>query len=172
MRRIIVGVADYGVGAGPDDVLITYALGSCIAVALHDPVARVGGLLHYMLPDSVIDRRRAASEPCLFADTGIPFLMRTLLELGARKENLTVRAAGGARLLHAKGRFDIGKRNCAALRRLLRREGFQIHSERMGGETSRTVSLEVATGRFWWREANGAEGELEVPGQRKCRWGG
>ncbi len=51
---------------------MTYALGSCIAVAMHDPVAKVAGLLHYMLPESAIDAAKAQQNPFMFADTGIP----------------------------------------------------------------------------------------------------
>ena len=60
--RRIVGISDLAVGRGPD-LLITYALGSCLGIAIHDPVARVGGLLHVMLPDSTIDRNKAQATP-------------------------------------------------------------------------------------------------------------
>ena len=163
MNRVIVGVADCKWTKDPADTLITYALGSCIAVALHDPVTKVGGLLHYMLPDSSIDPQKAADNPFMFADTGIPALIARAQQLGAIKGRLSVRVAGGAQVLDSNGHFNIGKRNYQALRKLLWKSGLMIHGESVGGATSRTVTLDVGTGQFWWREPNGNKGELAVP---------
>lgn len=74
MSSVVVGVADCQVSKDTESTLITYALGSCIAIAIHDAVAGVGGLLHFMLPESSIDRTKAAHNPYMFADTGIPML--------------------------------------------------------------------------------------------------
>jgi len=63
MSELIVGISDLKVSKNPGDVLITYALGSCIAVAVYDPKARVGGLLHFMLPDSSLDANKAKAMP-------------------------------------------------------------------------------------------------------------
>jgi chemotaxis protein CheD len=160
VNTLIVGVADCKLSANPDTVLVTYALGSCIALAIHDPVARIAGLLHFMLPDSEIDRQKAARNPYMFADTGIPLLFRRSYELGAEKRRLIVRAAGGAQVMDAQGIFNIGKRNSVALRKILWKAGLMLHGEAVGGMDSRTVRLEVATGRIWWRGAGGVEREL------------
>ncbi len=77
-------------------MLVTYALGSCIAVALYDPVAKAGGLLHYMLPESAIDAAKAAANPFMFADTGIPRLIEVLRAAGGEPKRMVVRLAGGA----------------------------------------------------------------------------
>ncbi len=69
---LIVGISDCKVTRDAESVLVTYALGSCIAVAMHDPVTKVSGLLHYMLPESAIDSKKAEQNPFMFADTGIP----------------------------------------------------------------------------------------------------
>ncbi len=74
MSSLVIGVADCLVSDDPEAVLVTYALGSCIAVVIHDPVSRVGGLLHYMLPESTLDQAKAQERPYMFADTGIPLL--------------------------------------------------------------------------------------------------
>ena len=95
MTPVVVGMADGRVSGDPGQVLATYALGSCIALALHDPAARVGGMLHFMLPDSAIDPEKARRNPWMFADTGIPLLFRQAYEMGADKRRLVVRAAGG-----------------------------------------------------------------------------
>ena len=79
MSELIVGISDLKVSNNPGDVLITYALGSCIGVAVFDPKARVGGLLHFMLPDSTLDANKAKTTPAMFADTGIIAFVQILL---------------------------------------------------------------------------------------------
>mgnify|MGYP006279424681 CR=1 FL=1 len=110
MRRII-GVADMQVSDNSADVLVTYSLGSCIGVVIFDEVARVGGILHYMLPDSSMDKEKASRKPYMFADTGIPRLFKHSYQLGAQKNRIRVYVAGGAEILDQKGFFNIGKRN-------------------------------------------------------------
>jgi chemotaxis protein CheD len=157
---VVVGVSDCRISQDPEASLITYALGSCIAVAIHDPVARVGGLLHLMLPDSTLDAAKAAEKPYMFADTGVPLLFRQAYAAGAVKSRLVVRIAGGAQVINDNGVFNIGKRNHLAVRKLLWRAGVLVASESVGGTESRTVRLEVGSGRFWLREAGAKEIEL------------
>jgi len=152
VKPIVIGMADYAVSADPEDVLVTYALGSCIALLIHDSQAGVGGLLHFMLPESKIDERKARGNPSMFADTGIPMLFHRAYELGAVKSRLVVRAAGAAQVLDDAGVFNIGKRNYLALHRILWRAGVILRGEATGGTTSRTVKLEVGNGRMWCRE--------------------
>ena len=103
-----------------DSELVTYALGSCIAVAIWDPLARVAGLLHFMLPDSAIDRVSGGNEaPFRYADTGTPKLFRSAYEHGADKRRLIVRLAGGAAVFNDAGIFNIGHRNLTAVRKIL-----------------------------------------------------
>jgi len=149
---MIVGISDCKVSADRDAVLTTYALGSCVAVAVHDPVSNIGGLLHYMLPEASLDRAKAESNPYMFADTGIKGLIRKVCESGANPRRLVVRIAGGAQVLNGHEQFQIGKRNYLAARKLLWKAGFLVAAERVGGGVSRTVRLEVATGRTWVRE--------------------
>jgi chemotaxis protein CheD len=75
-QRIVVGVGDLAVSNSQAVALATYSLGSCLVVTIYDPVRRVGGLLHFMLPDSSINTAKAAQQPAMFADTGIPALFR------------------------------------------------------------------------------------------------
>jgi chemotaxis protein CheD len=153
------------VSNAPDAILATYALGSCIAVAIHDPVAAVGGLLHYMLPESSLNPDKASQNPFMFADTGIPRLFHAAYELGAEKRRLVVRAAGGAQVMDENGVFNIGKRNHLALRKILWKAGVMIHGEEVGGTSSRTVRLEVANGRFWIRGPGMADREMPANGK-------
>ena len=143
-------------------MLITYALGSCIAMTVYDPAAAVGGMLHYMLPDSSIDPARRSETPYKFADTGIPLMLSKVAELGGMKRRLVVRIAGGAQMMDSAGVFDIGKRNYQALRKILWKVGVLVHAEAVGGAVSRTVRLEIGSGRFWLREAGGTEREMPL----------
>lgn len=97
MSDVVIGISDLKVSNKADDVLVTYALGSCIAVAIYDPRAKVGGLLHYMLPDSTLDLNKAKATPGMFADTGIPLLFKACYNLGAQKKSMIVKVVGGAR---------------------------------------------------------------------------
>jgi chemotaxis protein CheD len=160
MTTVTVGVADCRVCNDPGNVLITYALGSCVAVMIYDPQAKVGGLLHFMLPESQIDLEKAAKQPYMFADTGIPRLFHQAYELGAEKRRLVVRAAGGSQLMDPEGTFNIGKRNYAAMRKILWKAGVMIQTEEIGGNVSRTVRMEVSTGRVFLRQGGNKEQEL------------
>ncbi len=169
MSLQVVGVADCGWSTAPGEILVTYALGSCIAVAIHDPVARVGGLLHYMLPEASLDRGKAALNPFMFADTGIPTLFEKAYQLGAQKNRLVTHVAGGAQVMGDNGVFNIGRRNYLALRKILWKAGVLVHAEDVGGTASRTVRLDVATGRFLMRDGNGTERELGRAATEQCR---
>lgn len=159
----VVGIGDVGFavagGPGPSR-LATYALGSCLGVALYDPVARVAGLLHVMLPASSTDPARAAQSPAMFVDTGVPPLFKECYRLGAVKERLVVRVAGGAHQAEceADDLFQIGKRNLLALRKLLWRNNVIVRAEAVGGaRVSRTLYLDAATGALRVR-ATGPDG--------------
>jgi chemotaxis protein CheD len=166
-------MADCRVTADPRSALVTYALGSCLGLAVYDPVARIGGLLHYMLPDSSLDAAASDWNPFKFADTGIPRLLEDVCELGASKRRLVICAAGAAQILDDNGVFDIGKRNYLGARRLLRKFGLLLMNEAVGGGAFRTVSLEIASGRVVVQEA-GCHRELRPgaleKGERHTAW--
>lgn len=153
MEQIVVGMADCRVGDMAGQVLATYALGSCIGLAVHDAKAGVGGLLHFMLPDSAIDRGRSRENPWMFADTGIPLLLEHVCVRGASKRRLIVHAAGGASMMDQENVFDIGRRNYLAMRKILWKSGVLVHGEAVGGIRCRTVRLEIGSGKFWLQEA-------------------
>ena len=150
MPDVTVGMADLRVTADPEARLVTYALGSCLGIAVHDPVARVGGLLHVMLPLSALDRARAEANPATFVDTGVPALFRACYALGAVKARMVVKVAGGASS-GAPGdadQFQIGRRNLLTLRKLLWKNGVLLQGEAVGGhQLARTVALTVGDGR-------------------------
>ncbi len=145
--NIIVGIADMKVSDDPEVTLITYSLGSCIGITLYDPVARVGGLFHYMLPESQIDVQRAQKNPWMFADTGIPLFFREIYKLGGEKKRLSAKVVGGAQILDDSGFFNIGKRNYTALRKIFWVNNVMIQREDVGGNVNRTVYLDVSSGK-------------------------
>jgi chemotaxis protein CheD len=149
--QVVVGVADMRVSNKPGEVLVTHALGSCIGVSIYDPVARVGGILHFMLPDSTLDPAKGQEHPHMFADTGLPRLFRECYRLGAQKPRLQVKVAGGSQVLGNKEFFQIGRRNYAALRKIFLKNNVLIESEDVGGAKARTLFLEIASGTVWIR---------------------
>jgi chemotaxis protein CheD len=144
---VTVGVSDMKASADPEDTLITYSLGSCVGVALFDPANGVGGLLHCMLPLSRLDPAKADLNPCMFVDTGVAALMEALLDKGARRGSLFAKVAGGSKIMDEDGIFDIGLRNCAVLRKLLRKNNIPVSGEDVGGTVPRTMRLHIGTGR-------------------------
>ena len=146
--RTVVGVAEMTISANKEDTLVTCPLGSCLGIAVHDPVAGIGGVLHVMLPQSTVDPEKAIRNPFLFVDTGVPKLFLECYKLGARKERLVVKVAGGA-CSHGNEEedfFQIGKRNFTVLRQLFWKTGVLPSSYAVGGTGSRSISLEIWTG--------------------------
>lgn len=145
-HKLIVGIAELAVSNNPNVILATYSLGSCLGVAVYDPVANVGGLLHAMLPDSSIDPVKAAARPGMFIDTGVPALFRAAYQLRAEKHRMRIYVAGGAQILDNQGYFNIGKRNHDALMEILDRNGVHVDAEQVGGLVNRTMYLKTRTG--------------------------
>lgn len=160
MTSVVVGVSDCRFSEHPDTILVTYALGSCIAVSIYDPGLKMGGLLHYMLPESSPHGQKGQQNPFMFADSGIAAMLRTLTQKGLNPRRAVVKLAGGARVMDAANVFEIGKRNYLAAKKILWKEGVLIAGEAVGGEVSRTVRLDVTTGRFFVRESGGGDFEL------------
>jgi chemotaxis protein CheD len=160
MSDLIVGISDLKVSNNPTDVLITYALGSCIGVAVFDPKARVGGLLHFMLPDSSLDANKAKTTPAMFADTGITLLFKSSYAMGAEKKRMIVKVAGGASILDDTNYFRIGQKNITALRKIFWRNNVLIDSEDTGENFNRTVKLELSSGRCILKSSNGTVKDL------------
>lgn len=145
-QKLIVGVADLAVSSNPTVMITTYSLGSCLGITIYDPVAKVGGMLHAMLPDSTIDPAKGASQPAMFIDTGVPALFRAAYQLKADKHRVQICIAGGAQVMDVSGFFSIGKRNYETLMKLLGQHGLVVRAEQVGGLVSRTISLNVRTG--------------------------
>lgn len=158
----VVGVADMAVSRTIGERLVTYALGSCLGIVVFDPVVSVAGMLHVQLPTGTIDESKMRERPAMFVDSGVPLLFKECYKLGAKKERMVVKVAGGAHAgaVESEDRFQIGKRNLLALRKLLWKNGVLIHAQDTGGiQCSRTMWVDVATGDVTLK-INGIESPL------------
>lgn len=158
--NLIVGVSDMKVSNDIEATLVTYSLGSCIGVAIYDSVARVGGVLHYMLPESSLDREKARENPYMFADTGIPALFKAAYKLGAKKQRMKVIVVGGSQVLDQKGFFNIGKRNDIAVRKMFHKNNVIIDYKDVGGTVNRTIKIAVKTGDIWLKISGKGEKKI------------
>lgn len=147
MRSIIVGIGELNTSNSPDDVVKTFALGSCIGVVALAPKQGVVGLLHLALPDSQINPELAKLQPGRFADTGIPELLKGMVKYGCRRNDLVIKLAGGANIMDANLRFEIGKRNLIAVKKILWKYKLWAVAEDVGENYSRTIRVEVNTGK-------------------------
>ena len=144
-ESIIVGVSDAKISTNPNSVLITHALGSCIGVAVYEPVKKIGGLLHFQMSQS--DGTKVNENPFKFADTGFGTMLDKLLSLNANKKRLLVKIAGGANRFNSKSEtFDIGKNNYLAIRKVLWKKGLLIRDQDVGGNIPRTMYFDLSDG--------------------------
>jgi len=116
--------------------------------------------LHYMLPDSTLDEKKAKENPAMFADTGIPTLFKACYRLGAEKRRMIVKAAGGASILDDTNFFRIGQKNIMAMRKIFWKNNVMITGEDTGANHNRTVRLEMATGKTLVRSSGGEMKEI------------
>ena len=148
--RRIVGIGEFAVSAAAGDTIVTYALGSCIAVCIWDEGSGVGGLLHFLLPDAAINPDRAKTQPATFANSGLPLLFQAAYALGLDKKRCRVRLVGGAEITAAGAGAartqNVGKRNLLAARNILWRNGLLIEKEVTGGTIPRNVALRLSDG--------------------------
>ena len=150
MSKVIkVGMADLNICKSPD-IITTIGLGSCIGLTFYDPVSKVGGLVHYMLPDST--QMRNNSNIAKFADTGIEELLRQVIKAGANRNRLVSKIAGGAKMFEVRGMSNvsnIGERNALAAKQKLRELRIRLIAEDTGLNYGRTVELHCDTGEFY-----------------------
>ncbi len=155
-KQLVVGMGDMLASNDVSAQLVTYSLGSCVGIAIYDPIAKVGGLLHAMLPDSTINPDRAAARPYMFVDTGMPAMFHAVYALGGSKLRMVLKFCGGAEFLDEKKIFKIGQRNVEATVAMLVRNGVKVAASETGGHESRTVRLDLANGNI----------TLDIPGKK------
>jgi len=144
-QGLVIGVADLMVSSDPEEILVTYALGSCLGITLHDPGKCIGGLLHVMLPDSGL-HRQAEVRPAMFLDTGLPLLLENMLDAGADRSALRCKVFGGAQLLSADQFFCIGEKNVDACYKITAHLGLRVQVWEVSGCVNRTIRLSNQTG--------------------------
>ena len=142
--KLIVGIADMKLAKG-QGMLITYALGSCIGICLHDPVLKLGALVHIMLP---VNMEAGRKTPLKYADTGLRETLKQLEAMGANRSRLTAKIAGGAKMFETGSASlgNIGQRNIESVHLNLKKEGIRLLKEDVGGSVARTLLFDVNSG--------------------------
>ncbi len=144
-KQLVVGIGDMKLGR-QEGTIITYALGSCIGIALYDPMIKLGALVHIMLPERV----NSDANIFKYADTGVKETLRKLYAYGAVKHRLTAKIAGGAKMFDMKGKSsamgNIGERNAQMVKHVLMQEGIRIVKEDTGANYARTMSIDLSSG--------------------------
>ncbi|HEY3322804.1 MAG TPA: chemotaxis protein CheD [Planctomycetota bacterium] len=155
--QVRVGVGELYVSRNSNEVLTTYGLGSCVAVAAYDGVACVGGLAHIQLPEHRGPVAGDAESVWAYAEYGVPELISQMYAAGAMRERLNVALAGGATVADPDKYFQIGRKNVLAVKRVLWQHGLIPSRQSVGGTFWRTVKLNVGTGRISIQSPEGYE---------------
>jgi chemotaxis protein CheD len=158
-EKIVVGAGNMAVSDSPNMQLIAYALGSCIGLAAYDPLIRIGGLIHIMLPEACAGEG-SNRNPFMFADTGLPLFFDELYKLGATKSRLELKMAGGASLFNERKVFNIGERNHDFIKNYIKKNNFKLIAETIGGTSSRTMVVFLNTGKVFIKNPGIVEIEL------------
>ncbi len=146
MSNISVGISDWKI-AKSSDVLVTYALGSCVGICLYDKAILLGGLSHIMLPDSTNIADGAAINRMKFADTAIPDMFQKMVSMGASPSRITAKITGGALMFSiSSDRFNIGERNVTAVKAALAKLKIPIVASDTGLNYGRTVFFHPENG--------------------------
>jgi chemotaxis protein CheD len=156
---LAVGLGEIKISRNPAHILVAYGLGSCVGVGLYDPITRVAGLLHAVLPERLNSAERSAK----YVDVGIAELVAGMEENGSVRGRLIVRLVGGAHMLNTlsfRQRLNIGERNVAAALAMLERLDLRVSGQDVGGNLGRTMRLYVATGRLTVRSMGSPERDL------------
>ena len=142
--KLTIGIADMKI-AQHSGTLITYALGSCIGICLYDPVLKLGGLLHIMLP---LNMETGRKNPLKYADTGLAEMIRQMEAKGASRTRMVAKIAGGAKMFEVTGGAlgNIGQRNIESVRIQMKKHGLRLANEDVGGTVARTMMMNVETG--------------------------
>lgn len=157
--EIVVNIADFAVASG-ESVLVTSGLGSCVAVAIHDPATGIAGLAHVLLPSAGFGP--PSIHPAKYADAGVALLAEELRRRGAAQNRLVAKLAGGARMFAAllPSGINMGQRNIDATRKALYKLNIPVVAEDVGGEYGRSVRFVAATGAMTVRSLVGGDREL------------
>ncbi len=144
---IMVGLGEVKASKDPETVLASLGLGSCVAVSMFDPVAKVGAMAHIVLPKS---HGKTGERAGRYADVAVPIMLEKIRELGAVDSRLRIHLAGGAQMSLAPGlgtAFKIGEDNVVAVLAVLSAEGLKPDAVEVGGNKGRTMRLFIESGK-------------------------
>jgi chemotaxis protein CheD len=161
LGAINVGIGELSISRDMDQVLKCVGIGSCIALCAYDPVARMGGIAHFLLPCS--RNRDEMSSPVKYIDSGVPYMLSKMIKNGATRSNMILKIAGGAKMLSIPGsnpNLDIGQKNIAEIKAALGRENITICGSDLGGTCGRTIEFFIGSGKITVKAVNGSLKEL------------
>jgi chemotaxis protein CheD len=142
-----VNFCELKISRNPAETLVAFSIGSGIVVSIYDPVTKAGGMLSFVLPESLaMLPEKAERHPHMFADIGLPALLEALLDMGAKTENIKVVIAGGAQIMDQRAEFNIGLKNYEAVTAFFMNHNLSIDHEDIGGISRRTLSLDIGSG--------------------------
>ncbi len=154
---INVGMAEIKITKAPNR-LVTTGLGSCIGLCIYDPVSKIGGMAHIVLPQ--VTSLGDGDPGGKYAVTAIPLLVENMLKFGANRYRLAAKMAGGAEMFTFQGQnsvLKIGQRNAETIRGLLDDAGIPLVSQEVGGNFGRTIEFNTENGELWVRTINYGE---------------
>jgi chemotaxis protein CheD len=140
------------------DLLMTLGLGSCVGVCIYDSLLKIGGMAHVMLPDSSMSKE--VTNRGKYADTAVPVLVEKMQQMGALKNRMIVKIAGGAQMFAYSGmdhKMQIGPRNVLAVEKSINSIGLRISGKSVGGNLGRSIYMDLATGEVKVRMLNSPE---------------
>lgn len=141
-KLVVIGISDQQIAERPD-ILITYALGSCVSICIYDKIRRIAGLSHILLPEAFGDV--SGKNIYKFADTAIEELIRTMEKRGCMRLHMTAKIAGGANMFASAGK-SIGERNVESVKSELQRLRIRLVAEDTGANYGRTAEFNPADG--------------------------
>ena len=142
----IVGIGKYAISNIEEDSLKTFALASCVAITVYNPLIKVAGMIHIALP-TPINREEGMRRPGYYATSGIPLLIHKMCkEYGCKKKDLKIKLFGGASSIRNDDYFKIGSRNCLAIKDTLVSMNLRAMEAQTGGNVSRSLEMDVQTG--------------------------
>lgn len=156
----MVRMGELAISKDPESTLTALGLGSCIGVCAYDPVARIGGMAHVVLPKAIGDSQGL---PAKSADIALPNLIEGMIRAGADRARIRIAIAGGAQLFAFKGadtHMDIGNRNSDAIKSIIKSMGIKLIASDLGGSTGRTVRLYTDSGSVGVRRVGEPETTL------------
>ncbi len=152
VKKTIIGIGEIAIEKNPA-IIVTLGLGSCVGVCVRDPVARIGGMAHVMLPESP---DKDIKNPGKYADTAVKYLIEKLVEMGASQSRIEAKIAGGAAMFESNA-MNIGKKNADAVKYWLKYYGIPLKGEDTGGNRARSIEYNVETGKLLVRKVGGGE---------------